>query len=86
MPIYEYECQDRKCGHRFEMLQASGEEPVTICPECEGEVRRIISPTANHFKGGRPSAERTHKAGKHNIPVQQTDDGHWEQRGIMGKS
>lgn len=85
MPKYEYECQDRKCGHRFEKIQAYGEEPVNICPECEGEVRRLISATSNLFKGGRPSKERFHKAGKHDIPVQQTEDGHWQQRGIMEK-
>ena len=36
MPIYEYECGS--CGFCFERKQRFDEEPVSICPECEGKV------------------------------------------------
>jgi len=41
MPTYEYECRD--CGHAFERFQGINEDPISLCPECEGKVRRLIS-------------------------------------------
>jgi len=41
MPIYEYECES--CGLKFERRQAITEEPIKECPECQGEVRRLVS-------------------------------------------
>ena len=49
MPIYLYECDS--CGLRFEKMQRMAEEPLTDCPECEGQVRRIIQPVGIIFKG-----------------------------------
>lgn len=49
MPIYEYVCQD--CGYHFERLQSFNDAPVAICPDCEGPVRRVISPAGVIFKG-----------------------------------
>ena len=50
MPTYEYACSD--CGHRFERFQPISEDPVKICPECEGSVKRLISGGAGViFKG-----------------------------------
>ena len=41
MPTYEYKC--RECQHEFEEFQSISAEPVKICPECQGQVERIIS-------------------------------------------
>lgn len=41
MPTYEYEC--KKCAHEFELFQNMSDEPVRICPECGGELRRLIN-------------------------------------------
>jgi putative FmdB family regulatory protein len=41
MPTYEYEC--RKCGHRFEEYQSITAKPLSACPRCKGQVRRLIS-------------------------------------------
>ena len=48
MPIYEYHCQ--KCGV-FEVTQRITESPLTTCPTCEGDVRRLISLTSFVLKG-----------------------------------
>lgn len=40
MPTYEYEC--KTCGHRFDAFQSMHDDPLTICPECGKEIRRII--------------------------------------------
>jgi putative FmdB family regulatory protein len=41
MPTYDYEC--KKCGLRFERLQSISEDPLVSCPECDGQVHRLIS-------------------------------------------
>jgi len=49
MPLYEYEC--RVCGYRFERRQSFSEPPLKECPECGGEVYRLIQPASVVFKG-----------------------------------
>lgn len=49
MPIYEYEC--RQCAKRTELLQRLGEAPLATCPECGGEVKKLVSAPAVQFKG-----------------------------------
>jgi putative FmdB family regulatory protein len=49
MPRYEYQCAD--CGVRFERVQHFNEAPVTACPECHGDVHRVIGPVGVVFKG-----------------------------------
>ena len=49
MPLYEYECGS--CGVRFERRQHMEDEPVRICPECGGDVHRLIQPVGIIFKG-----------------------------------
>jgi len=49
MPLYEYQC--RTCGVRFERRQHISDEPVQVCPECGGQVVRLIQPVGIVFKG-----------------------------------
>ena len=49
MPTYAYEC--RECGVRFDRRQSFHDDPITICPECGGEVHRLIQPAGIIFKG-----------------------------------
>lgn len=49
MPIYEYECGD--CHIHFERKQSFDEEPVAVCPECQGKARRVLHSTPIIFKG-----------------------------------
>jgi len=41
MPTYEYQCH--ACGHQFERFQGINDAPVASCPECQGDVRRLLS-------------------------------------------
>ena len=48
MPIYEYEPLDlsktcKKCRHGFEHIQGINEAPLSHCPFCGHDVRKIIS-------------------------------------------
>ncbi|MEZ4522848.1 MAG: FmdB family zinc ribbon protein [Thermomicrobiales bacterium] len=49
MPIYDYACD--QCGHRFEARQSFSDDPLTVCPECNGTIRRVIHPSGIIFKG-----------------------------------
>ena len=49
MPIYEYECNDCHC--LFERRQRFDEEPLAVCPKCEGKARRVIHSVPIIFKG-----------------------------------
>jgi putative FmdB family regulatory protein len=40
MPTYEYEC--KSCKHSFEVFQSMSDQPLSDCPECGKEIRRLI--------------------------------------------
>ena len=49
MPTYEYACA--KCGHQFEVVQSFSDAPISQCPECQGEVKKVFSNVGVVFKG-----------------------------------
>jgi putative FmdB family regulatory protein len=49
MPIYEYECNG--CGKRHEIMQKITDFPLTECPDCGAELKRMISNTSFVLKG-----------------------------------
>lgn len=49
MPIYQYRCES--CGVSFERTQSFSDEPLQHCPECDGNIHRVIQPVGIVFKG-----------------------------------
>ncbi len=50
MPTYDYRCLN--CEKRFDVFQSMNDEPLNICPDCNGEVKRLIGAGAGAiFKG-----------------------------------
>jgi putative FmdB family regulatory protein len=49
MPTYEYAC--KTCGNRFETWQKFTDQPLTECPQCHGQIRRVLFPAGIVFKG-----------------------------------
>lgn len=49
MPTYDYRCKD--CGHEFEIHQSFSEDALTVCPQCEGDLRKVFSAVGISFKG-----------------------------------
>jgi len=41
MPTYNYKCTD--CKHQFTVFQKMSDDSIKECPQCDGQVRRIIS-------------------------------------------
>lgn len=50
MPIYEYQCQ--ACENIVEAWQSISDPPLSTCPECTGEMKKLISSTSFQLKGG----------------------------------
>ncbi|MEI2778856.1 MAG: FmdB family zinc ribbon protein [Tetrasphaera sp.] len=49
MPTYAYACAD--CGHAFDVVQSFSDDSLTVCPECEGRLRKQFSAVGVVFKG-----------------------------------
>jgi putative FmdB family regulatory protein len=68
MPIYEYECLS--CGKQCEVIQKFNDEPLNSCPDCGGDMHKLISQTSFVLKGtgwyvtdyARPERKKTKEA------------------------
>ena len=49
MPTYQYACTE--CGEQLEMVQKFSDDALTVCPACEGRLRKVFSPVGIVFKG-----------------------------------
>ncbi len=49
MPTYEYTCT--ACGHRLEAVQSFSDDPLTVCPECGGALRKVYGAVGIVLKG-----------------------------------
>ncbi len=49
MPTYEYECQE--CREHVEAVQKFTDAPLSVCPHCGGELRKVFSSVGIVFKG-----------------------------------
>ncbi|MEE8335410.1 MAG: zinc ribbon domain-containing protein [Candidatus Neomarinimicrobiota bacterium] len=41
MPTYDYKC--KQCEHEFEYFQSMSDDVLKECPQCKGDIRRLIS-------------------------------------------
>lgn len=49
MPVYEYACTN--CDEQLEVRQSFTDETLTVCPECSGRLRKVLSAVGVVFKG-----------------------------------
>lgn len=49
MPTYQYLCT--ACGHAFEQFQSFSDDALTVCPECDGRLRKVFNSVGVVFKG-----------------------------------
>jgi putative FmdB family regulatory protein len=49
VPTYQYACTE--CGHQLEAVQSFSDEQLTVCPECEGRLRKLFNSVGIVFKG-----------------------------------
>nr|WP_246415876.1 FmdB family zinc ribbon protein [Nocardioides luti] len=49
VPTYQYSCTE--CGHAFEQVQSFSDDTLTVCPECQGRLRKVFNAVGVVFKG-----------------------------------
>src|SRR6184192_3610897 len=49
MPTYEFAC--KSCGRHLEVFQRIAEEPLSVCPHCGGQLRKVYHPAGILLKG-----------------------------------
>lgn len=49
MPTYQYRCQD--CDVLHEVFQSFTDDALTICPSCDGALRKLYNSVGVVFKG-----------------------------------
>ncbi|WP_394247798.1 FmdB family zinc ribbon protein [Arthrobacter pityocampae] len=49
MPMYAYACKD--CGHTFDIQQSFSDDSLTVCPVCDGALRKKFNSVGVVFKG-----------------------------------
>ena len=49
MPTYAYACTE--CDHRFDIVQSFSDDSLTVCPECDGKLRKVFNAVGVVFKG-----------------------------------
>jgi putative FmdB family regulatory protein len=49
VPTYQYRCTE--CGDELEVVQKFSDDPLTVCPACQGSLRKVFSPVGIVFKG-----------------------------------
>jgi putative FmdB family regulatory protein len=49
MPTYAYACT--ACDHRFEAVQSFSDDALSVCPECDGRLRKVFGSVGVVFKG-----------------------------------
>jgi putative FmdB family regulatory protein len=80
VPTYEYEC--KSCSERHEVVQSFGDEPLTVCPSCDGPLRKVFGAVGVVFKGSgfyktdsRQSSKRSEAASSADGGSSSTDSG-----------
>lgn len=71
MPTYEYRCT--KCGEHLEVVQSFKDEPLTECPRCAGELRKVYSPVGIVLKGSGFYKTDSRSGGKKSLPSRYKD-------------
>lgn len=74
MPTYAYACTD--CGHHFEIKQSFSDDSLTVCPTCEGKLRKLFNAVGVVFKGSgfyRTDSRRSGKDSSASLPSSSSD-------------
>jgi putative FmdB family regulatory protein len=74
MPTYEYAC--KSCGEHLEVVQSFKDEPLTTCPNCGGNLRKVFGSIGIAFKGSgfyKTDSRSASKSGKKEPAKASTD-------------
>ena len=73
MPLYEYQCQS--CEEKLETIQKFSDPLLTVCPQCGGSLKKLISSPAIQFKGSGFYITDYGKSGSNKASSSKSDSG-----------
>lgn len=71
MPTYQYRCTS--CGEDLEIFQKFTDPSLTVCPACDGELRKVFNAVGVVFKGSGFYATDSRKAKSATAPAAKSD-------------
>jgi putative FmdB family regulatory protein len=75
VPTYQYQCTD--CGNALEVRQSFTDDALTMCPACEGTLRKVFNAVGVVFKGSgfyRTDSRSSTTASSPATPAKSTSD------------
>ncbi|TDD62020.1 FmdB family transcriptional regulator [Kribbella antibiotica] len=67
MPTYQYQCTD--CGEALEVRQSFTDDALTVCPNCQGTLRKVFNAVGVVFKGSGFYRNDSRSSGTSTIPA-----------------
>ncbi|WP_432881318.1 FmdB family zinc ribbon protein [Kribbella sp. CA-245084] len=67
MPTYQYQCTD--CGEALEVRQSFTDDALTVCPNCQGNLRKVFNAVGVVFKGSGFYRNDSRSSGKGSVPA-----------------
>ncbi|WP_130384327.1 FmdB family zinc ribbon protein [Kribbella sp. VKM Ac-2569] len=67
MPTYQYQCTD--CGEALEVRQSFTDDALTVCPNCQGNLRKVFNAVGVVFKGSGFYRNDSRSSGKSSVPA-----------------
>ncbi|WP_133782706.1 FmdB family zinc ribbon protein [Kribbella sp. VKM Ac-2571] len=73
MPTYQYQCTD--CGEALEVRQSFTDDALTVCPNCQGSLRKVFNAVGVVFKGSGFYRTDSRSSGKSTVPAKAESSG-----------
>ena len=67
MPTYQYQCTE--CGNSLEVRQSFTDDALTVCPECQGALRKVFNAVGVVFKGSGFYRTDSRSSGTSTVPA-----------------
>ncbi|MFC5266013.1 FmdB family zinc ribbon protein [Kribbella qitaiheensis] len=67
MPTYQYQCTE--CGNSLEVRQSFTDDALTVCPSCEGTLRKVFNAVGVVFKGSGFYRTDSRSSGTSTVPA-----------------
>ncbi|MGY4768168.1 FmdB family zinc ribbon protein [Kribbella sp. CWNU-51] len=67
MPTYQYQCTD--CGEALEVRQSFTDDALTVCPNCQGTLRKVFNAVGVVFKGSGFYRTDSRSSAKSSVPA-----------------
>ncbi|WP_209693155.1 FmdB family zinc ribbon protein [Kribbella aluminosa] len=67
MPTYQYQCTD--CGESLEARQSFTDDALTVCPNCQGNLRKVFNAVGVVFKGSGFYRNDSRSSGTGSVPA-----------------